>query len=60
MLREQNLYLFEDSDDFVVSDLFMLENLSLSHNHIFNIYEIGKLVNLIELNINFNFISDIS
>jgi len=59
-LREQGLCLFEDTPNLQIADLAMLEYLSLSHNKIINIYEIGKLVNLLELNLNFNQITDIS
>lgn len=60
VLLEKGLLVFEKSEDFNPCDMLILEFLSLSHNQLFNVIGISQLTSLIELNINFNHVEDIT
>lgn len=60
ILREENLYHFDDTPNLFIDDLSNLEYLALSHNKLTLVNGISKLANLIELNINFNLVEDIT
>ena len=59
VLREENLYVFDDTPGLSMFKLANLEFLSLSHNRIANLMGVSKLAELIELNINFNIVEDL-
>ena len=59
VLREQELVVFEDSGDLEIEELVNLECLSLSHNRLINVFGLGQLTNLIELNLNYNQIREV-
>jgi len=60
ILREENLYHFDDTPKLLIDDLCNLEYLALSHNKLTITTGISKLANLLELNINFNLVEDIT
>lgn len=59
VLREENLYVFDDTPGLSIFKLANLEFLSLSHNRIANLMGVSKLTELLELNINFNIVEDL-
>jgi len=54
MLRDHNLIVFEQCNDFDPADLLQLACLSLSHNRLINLYGVAKCIGLLEINVNFN------
>jgi Leucine-rich repeat (LRR) protein len=54
MLRDKGI------DVFKLADLFSLECLLASHNHISDVFGISQLTSLIELNLSFNNLSDLT
>lgn len=60
ILREENLSEFDDNKDLNLDELVNLEVLSLSHNKIDDLDGVGMCNTLIELNLNFNLITDIT
>lgn len=57
MLRDKGLDDFDDvrgQEGFKMTDLFNLECLLASHNHIKDLFGISQLVTLVELNLSFN------
>lgn len=63
MLRDHGIDEFDDvrgNDGFQLSDLFNLECLLLSHNHIKDLFGVTQLVTLIELNLSFNDLTDLT
>lgn len=62
MLREKNIEYFEDNkpDGFQLEQLVNIESIYASHNKLKDLYGIGQLTTLVELNLSFNNISDIT
>lgn len=62
MLRDKNIEVFDDNktQKFSLDELCNLECLFLSHNLIREVLGISQLTTLLELNLNFNNISDIT
>jgi len=60
ILREEDLYHFDDTPTLSMDDLCNIEYLALSHNKLTLVAGISKLANLLELNINFNLVEDIT
>lgn len=62
MLREKNIEHFDDNkqDNFTVDDLRNIECLYLSHNLVKDVIGISTLTSLLELNLSFNKITDLS
>ena len=63
MLRDHGIDEFDDvrgNDGFQLSELFNLECLLLSHNHIKDLFGVTQLVTLIELNLSFNDLTDLT
>jgi len=60
ILREENLYHFDDTPTLSMDELCNIEYLALSHNKLTLVGGISKLANLVELNINFNLVEDIT
>ena len=63
MLRDKGIDEFDDTrgaEGFKLSELFNLECLLASHNHIKDLFGISQLVTLVELNLSFNQVSDIT
>jgi len=59
-MRNENLLYFDDTEDVKLELMINLEFLSLSQNKITNLSGVGKIASLLELNLNYNCISDLS
>jgi Leucine-rich repeat (LRR) protein len=63
MLRDKGIDQFDDvrgADGFKLADLFSLECLLASHNHITDVFGISQITSLIELNLSFNKLTDLT
>lgn len=63
MLRDKGIDVFDDTrgpDSFKLQELFNIECLLASHNKIKDVFGIQQLTTLIELNLSFNEISDLT
>jgi len=63
MLRDKGLDVFDDvrgADGFKLVDLFNIECLFASHNRIKDVFGIQQLTTLLELNLSFNLVSDLT